>query len=145
MPMPKLASAAGRACVAMAFLFLLIFGATYSCRGWALPPEVFDTSVRSKGVALAVAVNWLSNFTIGVVTPPMVQSVKYGAYIFFCVMLVLAGIWAVIFVPETMGKTLEQIDGAFGDHASSDDVAVMQHAVVAARRRSSAGGVVRSA
>lgn len=132
-------TAAGWACVAMAFIFILIFGATYSCLGWALPPEVFPTSVRSKGVALAVAVNWLSNFTIGIATPPMIQSIKFGTYIFFCVMLVLAGIWAVLFVPETMGKTLEQMDQAFGDHASSDDVAVMQNAVVSARRRSSVG------
>lgn len=130
-------TAAGWACVAMAFVFILIFGATYSCLGWALPPEVFPTSVRSKGVALAVAVNWLSNFTIGIAVPPMLQSIKYGAYIFFCAMLVLAGIWAVLFVPETKGKTLEQMDETFGDHASSEDMAVMQHAIVSARRRTS--------
>ncbi|KAI7458919.1 hexose carrier protein [Hortaea werneckii] len=46
---------AGWACVAFAFLFITIFGASYSPLGWSLPPEVFPISIRSKGVGLAVA------------------------------------------------------------------------------------------
>ena len=57
-------TAAGWACVAMAFLFIIIFGASYSPLGWALPPEVFPIGIRSKGVAFSVAINWLSNFTV---------------------------------------------------------------------------------
>ncbi|KAJ0370004.1 hypothetical protein COL154_001810 [Colletotrichum chrysophilum] len=57
-------TSAGWACVAMAFLFIIIFGASYSSLGWALPPEVFPNGMRSKGVAFSVAVNWLSNFTV---------------------------------------------------------------------------------
>jgi hypothetical protein len=48
----------------MAFLFIIIFGASYSPLGWALPPEVFPIGIRSKGVAFSVAINWLSNFTV---------------------------------------------------------------------------------
>lgn len=57
-------TSAGWACVAMAFLFIIIFGASYSALGWALPPEVFPVGIRSKGVAFAVAINWISNFTV---------------------------------------------------------------------------------
>lgn len=56
--------AAGWGCVAMAFLFIIVFGASYSPLGWALPPEVFPIGIRSKGVAFSVAINWLSNFTV---------------------------------------------------------------------------------
>lgn len=55
---------AGWACVAMAFLFIMVFGASYSPLDWALPPEVFPIGLRSKGVALSVAINWLGNFTV---------------------------------------------------------------------------------
>ena len=55
---------AGWACVAFAFLFITIFGASYSPLGWSLPPEVFPVSIRSKGVGLAVATTWLSNFVM---------------------------------------------------------------------------------
>lgn len=57
-------TSAGWACVTMAFLFIVVFGASYSSLGWALPPEVFPVSIRSKGVAFSVAINWLSNFTV---------------------------------------------------------------------------------
>ena len=131
--------AAGWACVAMAFCFILVYGGSYSPLGWALPPEVFPTSCRSKGVALAVAVNWLSNFTIGIAVPPMIQSIHYGTYIFFCSFCFLAGVWAYFLVPETMGKTLEEMDEAFGDHASAEEADVLHEAVEYAKRRSSVG------
>ena len=40
-------------------------------------------------------------------------------------------------VPETKGKTLEEMDDAFGDHASAEEVDVLQEAVQYARRKSS--------
>lgn len=132
--------AEGWACVAMAFAFILVYGVSYSPLGWALPPEVFPTSSRSKGVALAVACNWMSNFIIGIAVPPMVQNIHYGSYIFFASFCFLAGLWAYFLVPETMGKTLEEMDKAFGDNASSEDVKVLNVAVANARRRSSAAG-----
>lgn len=46
-------ASAGWACVAMAFMFIIIFGASYSPLGWALPSEVFPVSIRSKGVAFS--------------------------------------------------------------------------------------------
>lgn len=128
---------AGWACVAMAFLFILIFGVSYSPLGWALPPEVFPTATRSKGVALAVAVNWISNFIVGIATPPMIDSIHYGTYIFFAVFCLLAGVWAVTFVPETMGKTLEEMDELFGDQSGKEERELMKGAVMSARRRAS--------
>lgn len=59
-------TAAGWACVAMAFLFIITYGVSYSPLGWALPSEVYTTSTRSKGVALATCTNWLCNFIIGI-------------------------------------------------------------------------------
>lgn len=131
---------AGWACVAMAFAFIMVYGVSYSPLGWALPPEVFPTSCRSHGVALAVAVNWLSNFIIGIAVPPMIETIHYGAYIFFCSFCFLAGVWAYFLVPETMGKTLEEMDEAFGDNASAEDADVLEEAVQYARRKSSVQG-----
>lgn len=132
-------TAAGWACVTMAFVFILVYGVSYSPLGWALPPEVFPTSCRSKGVALAVAVNWMSNFIIGIAVPPMLESIKFGTYVFFCCFCFLAGIWAVLLVPETMGKTLEEMDQAFGDNLAAEDATILRQSVSIARRRSSVG------
>ncbi|KAH8691358.1 putative transporter [Talaromyces proteolyticus] len=114
-------TSAGWACVAMAFCFILVYGVSYSPLGWALPSEVFPNSMRAKGVALATCVNWISNFTVGIATPPMIQSIGFGTYIFFAAFCGLAGVWAVLLVPETKGKTLEEIDILFGDATGEEE------------------------
>lgn len=94
-------TAAGWAAVAMAFIFVLVYGVSYSPLGWALPSEVFPSSTRAKGVALSTAVCWLSNFIVGVATPPMIEQIGFGTYVFFAVWCFLAALWAWLFVPET--------------------------------------------
>lgn len=110
---------AGWACVAMAFVFISIYGVTYSPLGWSLPSEVYPNYSRAKGVGLATSVTWISNFIVGVVTPPMLSSIGYGIYIFFAAFCFLAGLWAVFLLPETGGKTLEQLDEVFGGETVS--------------------------
>ncbi|KAJ4299141.1 hypothetical protein N0V90_004385 [Kalmusia sp. IMI 367209] len=122
-------SGAGWACIAMAFLFIITYGVSYSPLGWTLPPEVFPNAMRAKGVALAVAVNWISNFIVGVVTPPMLESIKYGTFVFFACMCFLAVVWAVLLVPETKGKTLEEMDNIFGDNSAEEEKEMMKQAV----------------
>jgi MFS family permease len=125
---------AGWACVAFAFLFILVFGVSYSPLGWALPSEVFTTASRSKGVALATCINWLSNFVIGIATPPMMETQGYRTYIFFTVMCFLAGVWALLLVPETKGKTLEEMDQEFGDVQGLAERELMRSAVQSVRQ-----------
>ncbi|KAM0368181.1 hypothetical protein ACHAPY_011541 [Fusarium culmorum] len=118
--------AAGWAAVAMAFCFILIYGVSYAPLGWALPAEVFPNSSRSKGVALATATVWLFNFVVGVATPPMIESIGFGVYIFFGSWCFLAAVWAFFLVPETKGKTLEQIDEVFNDHAAQEELMILR-------------------
>ena len=112
---------AGWAAVTMAFLFILIYGTSYAPLGWAIPSEVFPNALRSKGVALSTATNWICNFIIGVVTPPMLEAWGFGTYIFFAAFCALASIWAFFLVPETAGKTLEQMDEVFGDNTGREE------------------------
>ncbi|KAL4928116.1 sugar porter family MFS transporter [Aspergillus undulatus] len=105
--------------VAFLFLYMLAFGGTWGSVGWALPSEVFSSFLRAKGVALATCGSWFFNFIIGLITPPLIQDTGYGAYVFFAVFCVLAFIWAYFCVPETSGRTLEQMDAVFKDNSSS--------------------------
>ncbi|OOQ85827.1 hexose carrier protein [Penicillium brasilianum] len=124
---------AGWACVAMAFLFILTYGVSYSPLGWALPSEVYSTATRSKGVALSTCVIWLCDFIIGISVPSMMESITYGTYIFFAVMCFLAGVWAYFLVPETGGKTLEELDEVFGDSSGQEERDLVAEALRAAR------------
>lgn len=71
---------------------------------WAMPSEIFPSSLRAKGVALATCSNWLNNFIIGLITPPLVINTGFGAYTFFAVFCLLSLIWTYFFVPETSGS-----------------------------------------
>ncbi|KAJ5714038.1 uncharacterized protein N7483_011219 [Penicillium malachiteum] len=122
-------TAAGWGCVAMAFIFIMIYGVSYSPLGWALPSEVFSTSTRSKGVALSTCIIWLSDFIIGIATPSMLDNITYGTYIFFAAMCFLAGVWAFFFVPETSGKTLEELDAVFGDSRGQEERDIVAEAI----------------
>ncbi|OIW32326.1 general substrate transporter [Coniochaeta ligniaria NRRL 30616] len=125
-------TSAGWACVAMAFCFIMVYGVSYSPLGWSLPAEVFPNSKRAKGVALATCVNWLCNFTVGIASPPMLENIHYGTYIFFASFCMLSGVWALLLVPETKGKTLEEIDIMFGDTSSREEKDIMRVAAAKA-------------
>lgn len=72
-------------------------------------------------MAIANCSNWLNNFIIGLITPPLVQDTGYGAYVFFAVFCILSGVWSFFFVPETKGRTLEQMDHVFKDSSTLDE------------------------
>lgn len=110
--------AQGWTSAAFLLFYMVAFGASWGPIPWAIPSEIFPSSLRAKGVALATCSNWLNNFIIGLITPPLVEDTGYGAYVFFGVFCVLSGVWTYYFVPETKGRTLEQMDHVFKDNSS---------------------------
>lgn len=64
----------------------------------------------------------------GLITPPLVQNTGFGAYTFFAVFCLLAFVWTFFFVPETKGRTLEQMDHVFKDNSSEAEEA-RRHAI----------------
>ncbi|TGZ77435.1 general substrate transporter [Ascodesmis nigricans] len=107
--------------VAFIFLYMLSFGITWGPVPWAMPAELFSSSMRAKGVALAVVSNWFNNFIIGLVTPPLVGKSAWGAFTFFAAFSALSGVWTWFFVPETAGKKLEEMDVVWGDMRGRED------------------------
>jgi hypothetical protein len=81
---------------------------------WVLAQEIFPNSQRSRGVAIVASTNWMFNFVIGLTTKDMLDSMKYGTYIFFAVFSGLGGLFIWKFAPETKDKTLEELDIFFG-------------------------------
>ncbi|KAF2176383.1 general substrate transporter [Zopfia rhizophila CBS 207.26] len=111
--------------VAFLFFYMLSFGATWGPAPWAIPSEIFPSSLRAKGVALSTCSTWLNNFLIGLITPPLVQNTGYGAYTFFAVFCLLAFVFTFFLVPETNGRSLEQMDAVFKDVRGEVDEARM--------------------
>jgi MFS family permease len=71
----------GWASVALLLIYMVSFGASWGPVPWAMPAEIFPSSLRAKGVALSTCSNWLNNFIIGLITPPLVENTGYGKHL----------------------------------------------------------------
>ncbi|PFH45733.1 hypothetical protein AMATHDRAFT_71174 [Amanita thiersii Skay4041] len=103
------------------YLFTIAYGISFGPVGWVLPSEVFPLSMRSKGVALSTASNWINNFLIGLATPVLMQlspTVTFTTFAFACV---LAYLWSTYRVPETANVSLEEMDAVFTSSAGRED------------------------
>lgn len=56
----------------------------------------------------------LNNFAVGISTSPFIHTSNFGTFIFFGCVTVIAVIYVWFFVPETKGRTLEEMDELFG-------------------------------
>lgn len=74
-------------------------------------------------MSLAVLVNWTANFTVGLVFPELQKSIGNYSFIPFVVMLALFWLFTYWKVPETKGKTIEQITAMFVQETDSPSVA----------------------
>lgn len=108
--------------VAFLFIYMLLFGMTWGPVPWAMPSEIFPSVLRGESVAWSTCSNWFNNFIIGLITPPLVSRILgFGAYIFFAVWCALSGIWTWFCLPETKGRSLEDMDRVFGDRTAEAD------------------------
>ncbi|MCD7915381.1 MAG: D-xylose transporter XylE [Tannerellaceae bacterium] len=84
---------------------------------WVLLAEIFPNSIRSTVMSIAVAGQWIANFLVSW-TFPMLDKNQYltdtfnhgVAYWIYGLMGLLAAFFIWKFVPETKGKTLEQME-----------------------------------
>ncbi|KAH9047396.1 general substrate transporter [Lactarius hengduanensis] len=114
--------AAAWVAVSCVYAFTVAYGTSFGPIGWVLPNEVFPLSMRGKGAALSAASNWLNNFFIGLVTPPLLESSPALTFGVFGSACFLAYLWATYVVPETANIPLEAIDELFRSPATQDDI-----------------------
>ncbi|KAI8071548.1 general substrate transporter [Gongronella butleri] len=95
--------------VAFVMIFMFTFGATWACVDWLYPAEIMTFRCRAKGMSLAVGSNWISNFAVGMWTPPMLQSIGFGTYVFYGCWNVIAFFVVYFFFVETRKVSLEAI------------------------------------
>lgn len=77
---------------------------------WVLIAEVFPNTIRGAAVAIAVAFQWIFNWIISTSFVPMANSLGYWfTYGLYGVICILAAIFVWKLVPETKGKTLEDM------------------------------------
>lgn len=78
---------------------------------WVILSEIFPTQIRALGMGIAVFCLWTANALIGLWFPTVVATVGItGTFFGFGVVGLLALVFVRRFVPESRGRTLEQVE-----------------------------------
>lgn len=107
-------SPASIAMVVMIYLYVIGYSASWGPIPWVYLSEIFPTRLRSYGVGMGAATQWLFNFVITEVTPNAVNHIGWRTFLMFGIFCMSMGIWVFFFVKETKGRSLEDMDILFG-------------------------------
>lgn len=99
--------------VAFALLAVAVFAATLGPVAWVLISEIFPNSIRGIAMSIAVLSLWVANFILSFTFPILRDSLGPAGTFWIYAAICLAGIFVIrSFIPETKGKTLEQIEAS---------------------------------
>ncbi|ROW01829.1 hypothetical protein VPNG_07775 [Cytospora leucostoma] len=100
--------------IAFIAIFIFFFASTWGPGAWIVIGEIFPLPIRSRGVALSTASNWLWNTIIAVITPYMVNTdegnLKSSVFFVWGSLCACAFVYSYFLIPETKGLSLEQVD-----------------------------------
>jgi sugar porter (SP) family MFS transporter len=107
--------AAGRFSGAMVVCLLAMFTAFFAaCIGpvfWTLVPEIFPNKVRGRAMVVPVVTQWVANALVVLLFPlAFHQAGKLATFAFLACMSLLQAVFTWRYLPETKGKTLEEIE-----------------------------------
>lgn len=94
-------------------IFIVIYSASFMMSWgpicWVLISEIFPNTIRGKAIAIAVAAQWIFNFIVSSTFPSLEAFSITFTYCLYGVMSVLSALFVWKMVPETKGKTLEDM------------------------------------
>lgn len=111
------AGATGYLALVCMMFYVASFAMSWGPVTWVLLSEIFPNKIRGKAMAVAVAAQWISNYLVSL-TFPMMDDNTYltehfnngFAYWIYGLMGVFALVFVWKYVPETKGKSLEEME-----------------------------------
>ncbi|KMP05561.1 proton myo-inositol cotransporter [Coccidioides immitis RMSCC 2394] len=102
-------------CVALG---IYLFGIVYSPGEGPVPftysAEAYPLYVRAYGMALATSTTWFFNWMLAITWPSLVRAFSpQGAFSWYAGWNIIGFVLILLFLPETKGKTLEELDQVF--------------------------------
>ncbi len=91
--------------------FIACFAFSFGPVVWVLLSEIYPLKVRGAAMSMATMAVWVGTTFVGQMTPWFLENLKpYGTFWFFAACMIPAVYLAVKVLPETKGKTLEEIE-----------------------------------
>jgi sugar porter (SP) family MFS transporter len=110
----SLGSSAGVITLAALVVFIISFAFSAGPVTWTVINEIYPGEVRGRAVAVATAVNWGAAFLVSGFFLSVVKAIGQ-AYTFwlFAAFCVIGLVWVIVGVPETRGRSLEEIEASW--------------------------------
>jgi MFS transporter, SP family, solute carrier family 2 (myo-inositol transporter), member 13 len=106
------------------YLFMAFFAVGPGVCVWLALSELMPTRIRSNGMSIALLINQAVSTTIAAIFLPTVGKHGYSFMFFmFAAFTVIYFVTAAFFLPETKGKTLEEIEEFFEGHEKESGLA----------------------
>jgi hypothetical protein len=97
--------------------FIAFFAFSQGAVIWVFISEIFPNQVRAKGQTLGSFTHWFMAAIIAFSFPMLAENLGGGnTFLFFCIMMTLQLLFVWKVMPETKGKSLEQIETAMVLH-----------------------------
>lgn len=92
-------------------LFLAFFSSCIGPVFWTLVSEIFPNRIRGKALAFASFTQWIFNFLVVLLFPHFLALLGGATtFLFLAVMSFVQWLFTFLYVPETKGKSLEEIE-----------------------------------
>ena len=115
-------------------VFIAAFAMALGPISWLLPSEIFSDAVRGRAMSLATISNWGFNLVVTITFLGLIDLFgRTGTFLLYAVLTLTALVFTAVLVPETKGRSLEEIEDA--PYGVINDVVQALGLVVESRHR----------
>ncbi|KAL2284703.1 hypothetical protein FJTKL_08787 [Diaporthe vaccinii] len=107
--------AASRTTIAFIFLYSAFFAIFFNSTMWVVSSELLPVFIRSSGLAVGTFASGVASIVISQITPVALENISWRYYNVFIAANLFGTVVYLFFLPDTKGKTLEEIGELFGD------------------------------
>src|SRR5215208_2057570 len=109
--LPNLSGVVGWLAIACVTVYIAFFSFGLGAVIWVVVSEIYPLTVRGSGMAMATTGHWVANFVVSLTYLSLIQAIGETFTLWlYAVMCVGAFLFCYFLVPETKGRTLEEIE-----------------------------------
>ncbi|KAF8835225.1 general substrate transporter [Paxillus ammoniavirescens] len=102
-----------KAMAAMLYIYVCFYSMGWGPLPWVYVSDIFPTRTRHYGLAVASGSQWLWNFVVSKETPTLKNDLGYKLFMMFATINFGMAVFSLL-LPETKGRSLEEMDIIFG-------------------------------